>query len=154
LGFPRAYFDGAAQNGICACGVYIITKEDQQFSIYWNGEGTNNKVEAMALSGLLQFSIFLNIESLHIYGDSKFIIDHVNANISIKNHNLTGWMNRIDSLWRSTKDYTITHVDRSQNSHADELSKKGLQIQTGKWKMNITMGNEMHQIQDFSLPGA
>jgi len=42
-----------------------MEKEDQQIAIYWNGgEGTNNKAEAMALSGLFLFSIFLNIESL------------------------------------------------------------------------------------------
>lgn len=103
----------------------------------------------MALSGLLLFSIFINIKSLRIYGDSKIIIDHVNALHSIKNHYLFGWMNRIDSLSKTRKDYAINHVVRSHNT----LSKKGLQSQVGKWEMFITVGDIKHQIQDFSLPG-
>lgn len=93
--------------------------------------------EAMALSGLLHFSIFLNIQSLQIYGDSKLIIDHVIDKNSIINHKISGWMNRIDTFWRRRKDYTIYHVDRSQNTQVDELSKKGLLTQMGKWKMDL-----------------
>jgi len=127
LDIPKAYFDRAAQNGTSAYGVYIITKKTQQIAFYWNGEeGTNNKAEVMALYGLLMFSIFLNIESLQIYGDSKIIIDHINAKLSIKNHYMSGWMNGIESLWKRRKYYTINHVNRSHNTQVDELSKKGL----------------------------
>jgi len=43
------------------------------------GRGTNTKVEAMALWGLLWFSYFLDIPSIHIHGDSKIIIDQLMA---------------------------------------------------------------------------
>lgn len=43
--YPCAYFDGAAQHGSCACGVFIIIEEGQVYDIHWNGGvGTNNKV--------------------------------------------------------------------------------------------------------------
>lgn len=46
------YFDGVAQNGFCACGVFIIPCENQHIDIFWHGgEGTNNKTKAMALAG-------------------------------------------------------------------------------------------------------
>lgn len=83
----------------------------------------------MALLGLLLFSIFLNIKSMQIYGGSKIIINHVNAKLPIKNHYLSGWMNKIESLWKTRKDYAINHVNRAHNTQADELSKKGLQSQ-------------------------
>jgi len=90
MSFPRDFFDGAPQNSICACSIFISMNEDHNFSIHWNGgKGTNNKAEAMALSGLLHFNTFLNIPSLQIYGDSKLIIDHVIGKLSIKNHLLT-----------------------------------------------------------------
>lgn len=107
----------------------------------------------MALTGLLQISVFLNIESLQIYGDSKIIMDHVNAKISIENHYLSRWMNRIESLWSSKKDFAIKHVNRSQHTQADELSNKGLQSQVGKWEMTIAVGELRYHIQDFDLPG-
>jgi len=62
MGFPRALFDGASQQGTCACGVYIEMNEEQKISIYWNGgKGMNNKAEAMAFAGLLQLGTFFNI---------------------------------------------------------------------------------------------
>lgn len=107
----------------------------------------------MALAGLLQFSSFLNIQIFQIYGDSKIIIEQVLGKLSIKNPLLAGWMNRIKVLWNSKKDYSINHVDRSQNSRADKLSKKGLAIQPSSWKMEIQMESTTYQIEDFSLLG-
>jgi len=62
-------------------------------------------------------------------------------------------MNIIDFFWKKEKDYPIQHVDKSQNTHADNLSKKGLLIPLGKWKMDILLGDSTYQIEDFSLPG-
>lgn len=88
-GIPLAYFDGMAQHGYFACGVYIIPMEGQQIEIYWNGGvGSNNNVEVMELVGLLSFCDFLNIQELQIFGDSKVIIDHVRSNHVIKKHQL------------------------------------------------------------------
>jgi len=81
------------------------------------------------------------------------MIEHVTGKLSIKNSMLTGWMNRINVLWNIKKDYSINHVDRSYNTHADELSKKGLSVQPGIWKMEIQMGSSTFQIEDFSLSG-
>lgn len=72
------------------CGVYIIPKEGQQIEIYWNGGvGSNNKAEAMALASLLSFCDFLDIHKLEIFGDSKFIIDHVWSKHVIKKYQLS-----------------------------------------------------------------
>jgi len=91
--------------------------------------------------------------ALHIYGDSKIIIDNVIGKFSIKNQLLTGWMNIIDFFLKGKNDYSIQHVDRSQNVQADSLSKKGLLLQPGKWKMDILLGNITYHIDDFSLIG-
>jgi len=34
LSFPRAHFDGATKDGICACGVFIAISKDLNFSIF------------------------------------------------------------------------------------------------------------------------
>lgn len=154
-GFPRAYFDGAAQNNICACGVYIITQEDQAIELYWNGSpGTNSKAEIMALAGLIYFSDFLGIQNLHIYGDSKVTIDHVQSRNSIKNIHLSGWLSWIEKLWHKRKDFSISHIGREKNSKADALSKLGLSAPQGVWRMQVILDNISFQIHDFQLPGA
>lgn len=50
----------------------------------------------------------------------------------------------IDFFWKNEKDYSIQHVDISQNTHVDNLSKKGLLIQLGKWKMDILLGDSTY----------
>lgn len=136
--YPRAFLDEAAQNNICGHVVHIIMEDNLQYQIFWNGgKGSNIKVEAMALAGLLFICHFLNIQTLHIWGDSKVIIDHVSRKHHIKEQHLMGWMNRISSLWRQMEDYSIRHIYKSQNQQADILSKKALLSQLGIWNMEV-----------------
>ena len=107
----------------------------------------------MALLSLLCFNKFLNILVLHIYGDSKIIIDHVLGKISINNHFLIGWMKKIEIFWQAQNGFSIQHVDRSQNEQADRLSKKGLSQEPGKWYMDILLENITYNMEEFLLPG-
>lgn len=153
LFFPRAHFDGAAKDGICACGVYIGISNDLQYYLYWNGSnGTNNKAEAMALHGLLLFCIFMDIGPINVFGDSKIIIDHTNSKHVIKNDSVSGWLARIASLWKPDI-FPISHIKLNQNEIADVLSKKGMQSPVVKWQLNITMESSSYVIQHFSMPG-
>jgi len=84
--YPMGFFDGAAQRNSCACGFWIAMFADLSCTVYWNGGcGTNIMVEALALWGLLWFNNFLDNPHLHIYGDSKIIIDLVSGKASINN---------------------------------------------------------------------
>ena len=125
--FPKAFFDGAAQNNSCGCGIHIIMDENTQFLISWNGgKGSGCKVDAMALPGLLYFYFFFNIQSVSIFGDSKVMVDFVLGKIHISNPQLAGWMNRIVFLWERMVGCSIQHINRAQNKKADSLSKEGL----------------------------
>lgn len=129
--YPIAYFDGAAQRNICACGIHIIPEEGQSCDIYWNEDpGSNSKLEIMALAGLIVFSDFLGIKNLHIYGDSKVTIEHVLSKSRIRNIHLSGWLNWITDWWRTRTDYYISHIPRVPYSQK-EKSKSRLIVQTG-----------------------
>lgn len=106
----------------------------------------------MALAGLLFMSDFLGIQKLHIFGDSKVIIDHVQSKHIIRNIHLSGWLNRVEAMWSTRKDYTISHIAPEKNRRADALSKEGLSSPQGTWRMQLTVDNISHQIQDFSMP--
>jgi len=151
--FPRVFFDGVEQLGLCGCGVYIIVNESSQFFIHWNGErGSNNKVEAMALAGLLFFCSFLNILSVSIFGDSKVIVDFVEKKINIFKPHLVGWLDRIKSFWDGMEGSSIHHINGAQNQQADSLSKKGLLLAPGFWFMQLSYEEKILTIQEFSLP--
>lgn len=75
---PRAFFDGVEHEEICGCGVHIFVDEDNHFLIHWNGGmDSNSKAEAMALAGLLSFFLFLNLQNVSIFGDSRVMVDYV-----------------------------------------------------------------------------
>ena len=93
------FFDGVAQRNTCGCEFWIAISNELEYRIHWNaGSGTNTKAEAMALWGLLWFTNFFNIHDIHIYGDSKIIIDQENGCANINNPPLLGWLGRIDLL--------------------------------------------------------
>jgi len=76
--FPKAFFDDAEHQGTCGCGILIMINENTQFSIHWNGgRGSNSKVEAMALAVLLKFCLFLDLQHVSIFGDSKVMVDFI-----------------------------------------------------------------------------
>ena len=57
--FPWGYFDGAAQGepNVCGAGAILHLDDDHFFRLRWRlGEGTNNKVELLALCMLLIFA--------------------------------------------------------------------------------------------------
>lgn len=147
---PRAFFDGAEQNGACGCGFFIIIDKDTNFSIFWNGgRGTNNSAEAMALAGLLYFCLFLNLQGVSIYGDSKIMVEHVKGKNSISSPHLFGWLNRINFYWNLLKEGSIQHIYRDKNVQVDALSKKGLLEAPGYWHLQVSVESDIFFIQDF-----
>jgi len=92
LEYPSNFFNGAAQRNTWGCGIWIALSKELEYKVHWNeGSGTNTRAEAMSLWGLIWFTHFLNIPDIHIFGDSKIIIDHVNGCEKI-NQRLLLWM--------------------------------------------------------------
>lgn len=124
--YPMGFFDGDAQGNTCACGFLIVINADLTYRMLWNcGVGSNTKAEAVALWGLLWFNSFLGNPILHIYGDSKIIIDHVLQKAFINNTRLQGWIERIEHMWNLQDRDTIQHIRGSLNKEENSVSKKG-----------------------------
>lgn len=119
------------------------------YNLSWNagmgmGMGTNSVAEAKALAGLLAFSMFLDINLISIFGDSKTMVHHVNGNCLL---------DRIMFFWGQMGGSSIQHVyrNRNRNQVADRLSKEGLQLGTGSWSLQVFASWESFSIQDFCI---
>jgi len=66
------------------------------------------------------------LETIHVYGDSKTIIDGIQDYSSYDPPKLQGWMEHIKTLIRSFKLFHIHHFYKEANINADTLSKVGL----------------------------
>lgn len=151
---PCAFFDGAKQFNICCCGVHIVMDDNLHFFLSWyGGHGSNNMAEARALTGLLAFCAFLDINCISIYGDSKSLIDHVNGVGLISYPHLSGWLSRIMHFWSSMKLHSIHHIPRSRNAQADLLSKEGLKREPGLWSLRVLHEGSSYFIHEFYISG-
>jgi len=148
------FFDGAAQRNTCGCGFWISISNKLAYKTHWyGGSGTNTKAEAMALWGLLCFTNFLGIPAIHIYGDSKIIIDQIMGRANINNPLLLGWLGRIGLLWNQLNNSTIMHIGREQNKEVDEILKRGLLGNFGNMHMEIILNQNVLDVRDFPFPG-
>ena len=99
------------------------------------GTGTNNYAELMTLKLLLCFAIERNCRQLQVYGDSMVVINWLNKTQKCRNASL-------DVLYEETcrslsffESISFKHVYREHNEEVDKLSKAGLNLQQGHWKI-------------------
>ena len=131
--YPVGYFDGAAQETICGCGVWLRISPECNYKLHWNGGvETNMKSEIMALWGLMWWASLLDADYIWIMGDSKVLIDHLNHKVKINMDSLSHWLCRIDTLRTFYAGITYKHIYREKNNTADVFSKQGLQDEFGK----------------------
>lgn len=74
---PVLFFDGAAQNRICAVGRMIYLNDDHYFSVRLNcAMGSNMKAELMALWCVLRMSNLFGLVNIKVFGDlaAEYII--------------------------------------------------------------------------------
>ena len=120
-------FDGACKEGITSCGAWTKLSGRERIHLHWNGgPGTNNKAKIMALWGGLLAACNLKLIKMHIYGDSKLIIESITGRQHLNIPDLQGWLRRTLHLWHRLGNPPISHIYRDNNMRADGLSKRGV----------------------------
>ena len=100
VAIPSVYFDGACREGDMGCGSWIKLSQRERIHIHWNGgQGTNNKAEVIALWGGLRFAAYLQLQDIHVYGDSKIFIGWITNLASLIPTELQGWVHSTRHLW-------------------------------------------------------
>lgn len=115
ISIPAIFFDGACNEGITGCGAWIKLSRRERIHLHWNGgPGTNNKAEIMALWGGLLAAVNLNLTEVHIYGDSKLIIDCISGRQNMNNPGLHGWLKRTQRLWHRLDNHlSLTFTEKT-----------------------------------------
>lgn len=134
---PWAYFDGASQNNVKLCGgVVLHLLVSHVFHIKMGlGPGTNNYAELMALKLLLTFAGEKAITNLQIFGDSMMIINWIRKSQLCHNIRLLPLLEEVFIILGTYKNLSIRHVYRERNRAVDKLSKEGLLLDYGQWKI-------------------
>jgi ribonuclease HI len=95
------------------------------------GPGTNTRAELLGAWATLLLASRLNIDRLHLIGDSKLIINWLNQKGNLHTITLLAWIDRIRLLKCHFKELFFSHISREYNMEADFLSKSALQRKAG-----------------------
>jgi ribonuclease HI len=129
------WFDGAATSSRTNSGAGGVIKYSEKCSYKWYincGPGSNTRAELLGAWALLTLASRLSIQSLHLIGDSKIIIDWMNDKGGLQVISLDCWKERVRALINSFQKISFDHVFREGNREADSLSKLALQKLPGK----------------------
>ncbi len=123
------YVDGAAKGnpGPAGIGVRVelkgvVLSEHSEFI----GEATNNVAEYKALIYGLEIVRRLRVTRVNAVSDSELMVRQLNGEYKVKNSKLLPLYEFVVDIAGSMDGFTIRHVSRSENQHADRLANKGI----------------------------
>ena len=90
------------------------------------GIATNNVAEYKALVETLAKALELGIRFVDVRLDSELIVRQVNGRYRTKKPELQKLLSQVQGHLQSFDGYTIKHVPRAQNRHADALANRAL----------------------------
>ncbi len=120
------YTDGAARGNPGPAGAgAILTKDDGQVIVEvcrYLGEMTNNQAEYRALILAIEEAKRIGATDVAIFTDSELVVKQLTGDYRVKNEGIKPLHKKILELLREIGDYTIEHVPRENNRHADKLA--------------------------------
>ena len=151
ISLPVIFFDGACLEGMMGYGAWIKISQAERFLICCNGgEGSNNKAKLMALWIGRMAAYNFSLDAVHIYGDSKIIIDGISGQSSFSSLGCQEWFARTKYLWIKMGEPPLTHIYREKNNKADGLSKKRLRLTFGN--LQVSHYKDGHPTRIFDVP--
>jgi ribonuclease HI len=123
------YSDGAAIPNPGPSGIGVVLYDEEggvvaEISKYI-GEATNNKAEFTALIAGLEEALRLGATGVDLKLDSELLVRQIQGTYRSKKMNTL--YEQISRLLGEFEVYTVEHVPRAQNKHADALSKRAIQ---------------------------
>ncbi len=126
----KLFVDGASRNnpGLSGAGVYILRDESIAYARgVFLGKKTNNEAEYLALLlGLFELRTMIRKEDLVlIVSDSQLLVRQIAGSYRVKEPRLQQLHAVVKKLLHGMN-YTISHVLRENNTHADALANEGI----------------------------
>ncbi|XP_020082158.1 uncharacterized protein LOC109705785 [Ananas comosus] len=126
--------------------VLLIEDEQPYWDMYFDGASSiqpaYSPTEYEALIAGLEIAIFMNIQRLHIYGDSQLIINQVMGEYKVHKPELTKYQKRAQELMNEIPNVTLERVSRAVNGKADALARLAKELADPDLdKVHVTIKN-------------
>jgi ribonuclease HI len=127
----EVYVDGAARGNPGPAGIGVVIKDGSkligEIGAYI-GKSTNNIAEYMALVRGLEEVLIRGFRSASFYSDSELLVKQLNGEYKVKHENLVPLHYHVLTLVDRMKDFSIKHVTREKNEHADKMANEGIDL--------------------------
>jgi ribonuclease HI len=127
----EVYIDGAARGNPGPAGIGVVIKDGpkliEELGAYI-GKSTNNIAEYMALVRGLEEVLIRGFRSASFYSDSELLVKQLNGEYKVKHENLVPLHYHVLTLVDRMKDFSIKHVTRDKNEHADKMANEGIDL--------------------------
>ncbi|GJS74764.1 reverse transcriptase domain-containing protein [Tanacetum coccineum] len=93
------------------------------YAMRFRFEATNNEAEYEALIAGLRIAEQMGVKNLQAHVDSILVANQVNGSYISKESGMVQYLNKVKTLAKSFKEFSIKQIPRSENKKADALSK-------------------------------
>lgn len=131
----QIFTDGAARGNPGPAGIGVVIRNEKEVLLEvsdYIGKTTNNIAEYMALIRGLEEALDMGQRHVEVFADSELLVKQIKGEYKVKNEGLAPLFYNVRSLIKKFKQFSITHVPREENEHADVLSNKGIDEQMTK----------------------
>ncbi|GJX30248.1 reverse transcriptase domain-containing protein [Tanacetum coccineum] len=117
--FPESYQYGSG------AGLILTNPEGAEFTyaMRFRFEATNNEAEYEALIASLRIAEQMGVKNLQANVDSRLVANQVNGSCIAKESGMVQYLDKVKTLAKSFKEFSIKQIPRSENKKADALSK-------------------------------
>ncbi|GJS26155.1 reverse transcriptase domain-containing protein, partial [Tanacetum coccineum] len=119
------FTDGSSCVDGSGAGLILTNPEGAEFTyaMRFRFEATNNEAEYEALIAGLRIAEKMGIKNLQANVDSRLVANQVNGSYIAKESGMVQYLNKVKTLAKSFKEFSIKQIPRSENKKADALSK-------------------------------
>ena len=105
-------------------GLVLISPEGLTIekSLNLGFSATNNEVEYEALLERVSMVQRIGGKAIKVFLDSRLVVDQVGGELEAKDERMQGYLNQIRFLQSKFESFSLHHIPRSGNTHANSLA--------------------------------
>ncbi|XP_022040285.1 uncharacterized protein LOC110942830 [Helianthus annuus] len=117
--------DGASNDDGAGAGLRLVSLDNHEltYAIRLDFQSTNNEAEYEAFLAGLRLALKMGAKNLEANVDSKLEAEQVNGRYDAKGEAMALYLEQARMLINQFQTFKVIHINRSENKHADALSK-------------------------------
>ncbi|XP_022024268.1 uncharacterized protein LOC110924581 [Helianthus annuus] len=117
--------DGASNDDGAGAGLRLVSPDNHEltYAIRLDFQSTNNEAEYEAFLAGLRLALKMGARNLEANVDSKLVAEQVNGRYDAKGEAMALYLEQARMLINQFQTFKVNHINRSENKHADALSK-------------------------------